>query len=86
MASASSLPRLGNGMTAAAIFAVATNQHLVRSLQEHDVAAHLAFFERGDRIEKSSNSPWLRKSQVTARCLATPVSMPTSSASWAMTR
>ena len=36
----------------AAIFAVATNQHLVRSLQEHDVAAHLALFERGDRIEQ----------------------------------
>ena len=46
-----SLPRLGNGMTAA-IFAVATNQHLVRSLQEHDVAAHLALFESGDRIEQ----------------------------------
>ena len=46
-----SLPRLGNGMTAA-IFAVATNQYLVRSLQEHDVAAHLALFKRGDRIEQ----------------------------------
>ena len=37
---------------AATIFAVATNQHLVRGLEKHDVAAHLALFERGDRIEQ----------------------------------
>ena len=45
------LPRLGNGM-AAAVFAVATDQHLVRSLEKHDVAAHLAILERRDGIEQ----------------------------------
>ena len=45
------LPRLGNGV-AAAVFAVATDQHLVRSLEKHDVAAHLAILERGDGIEQ----------------------------------
>ena len=46
-----SLPRLGNGMTAA-IFAVATDQHLVRGLEKNDVAAHLALLECGNGIEQ----------------------------------
>ena len=46
-----SLPRLGNGV-AAAVFAIPANQHLVRGLEKHDVAAHLALLERGNGIEQ----------------------------------
>lgn len=46
-----SLPRLGNGM-AAAVFAITTDQYLVRGLEKHDVTAHLALLECGNGIEQ----------------------------------
>ena len=37
---------------AAAVFAITTDQHLVRGLEKHDVTAHLALLECGNGIEQ----------------------------------